>query len=62
MNIADEYKWNTGFQQGMKKKKILQAGVDQIIGIYCANANFFFFFEPENISKVIHIKKISELK
>ena len=57
MQIVDEYSWNTSFQQRLKKKKLLQAGLDQIIRINRANSFFFFFFEVENISVVIHICK-----
>ena len=31
MNIADEYSWNTGFQQQtIEEKKLSQASLDQI--------------------------------
>ena len=43
MNIVDEYSWNTGFQERLKKKKVIAGRpMDQIMRINRANSKFFF--------------------
>ena len=54
MNIVDEYSWNTGFQQGLKKKKVIarrpKPKLFELILI--------FFLAKKHISAVIHISKM----
>ena len=57
MNIVDEqYSWNTGFQQRLKKKKVI-AGRPTPKLAELTELILKFFFELENTSAVIHISK-----